>query len=655
MTANEIRQKYLNFFEAKGHKIIPSASLLPENDPTTLFTGSGMQPMVPYLLGETHPEGKRITDSQKCFRSSDIEEVGDNRHTTFFEMLGNWSLGDYFKKEQIEWIFEFLTSKELGLGLNPERIYISVYRGNKNIGISKDKEAVKLWQKQFEKTGVKTEVVDNVETSGIQNENERIFYYDEKENWWSRAGVPEKMPVGELGGPDSEMFWDLGEKLNLHENSEWKNQPCHPACDCGRFVEIGNNVFMQYIKTENGFVELENKNIDFGGGLERFMVAVEDNSDIFACSIFNNIRKKLEEISGKKYSENEEETKSFRVIMDHLRGATFLIGDGAIPSNKDQGYFTRRLIRRAVRFAHGLGVEKNFTKKIAEVVIGDYSEQYKNLVEKRDFILEEIDKEEKKFRNTLKKGLKEFKKYMVISSGWVPDDVDENNLTSKDLLGGSANKYMPREIFFRLYDTFGFPLEMIKEECKNRGIVFEEREEREFNEDLEKHKQLSKTASAGKFKGGLADSREETKKLHTVAHLMLAALRKVLGDHVQQKGSNITAERLRFDFSHPEKLTDEQKIEVEKLVNSAIKNKLPIVCEEMDLAKAKESGATGVFDSRYSDRVKVYKVGENNNIFSNEICGGPHVDNTSEIKKTFKIKKEKSSGSGVRRIKAVLE
>lgn len=650
MIASEIRQKYLDFFKSKGHKIIPSASLLPENDPTTLFTGSGMQPMVPYLLGENHPEGKRIADSQKCFRSSDIEEVGDNRHTTFFEMLGNWSLGDYFKEEQIEWIFEFLTSKEVGLGLDPERLYVTAYRGNKNIEISKDDETVKVWQEQFSKFDIDAKAVDNAEDKGMQGG--RIFYFDEKENWWSRTGVPENMPVGEPGGPDSEIFWDLGEELKLHENSEWKDQECHPACDCGRFVEIGNNVFMQYIKTEDGFDELENKNIDFGGGLERLMVATEDNPDIFMCSIFNNIREKIEEISGKKYGENEEETKAFRVIMDHLRGATFLIGDGAVPANKDQGYFTRRLIRRAIRFAHSLGVEENFTKKIAEVVITDYSEQYKNLAEKRKSILKEINKEEKKFRKNLIEGLRWFSAYSVTTSaGFISEDT-----SNKKSLLNIDSRHIPPEIFFRLYTERGFPIEMIEEECKKQGVSFGEREKKRFYEDLEKHKELSRTASAGKFKGGLADSGEETKKLHTVAHLMLAALRKVLGDHVQQKGSNITAERLRFDFSYPEKLTDEQKEKVEDLVNEAINKKVPVTCEEMVLEEAKEKGAVGVFESKYSEKVKVYKVvGENGEYFSNEICGGPHVENTSEIKGKFKIKKEKSSSSGVRRIKAVLE
>jgi alanyl-tRNA synthetase len=448
------------------------------------------------------------------------------------------------------------------------------------------------------------------------------------------------MPVGEPGGPDSEMFWDFGPELKLHEKSEWAKQPCHPACDCGRFIEIGNNVFMQYKKIENGFVELENRNIDFGGGLERLMIAVEDNPDLFACNIFENIRKKIEEISGKVYGENEEETKSFRVIMDHLRGATFLISDGAIPSNKDQGYFTRRLIRRAIRFAHSFGIEENFTKKIAEVVISDYAEHYPELTKNKEMILNEIEKEENKFRQTLQKGLKEFNKFIEISTTW--EDSDFDNLS----------KIMPGEIAFKLFATYGFPIELTEEIAKEKGL---EVDLKEFNEELQKHKDLSRTASAGKFKGGLADSGEETTRLHTVAHLMLAALRKVLGDHVHQKGSNITAERIRFDFSHPEKLTDEEKLAVENLVNEAIEKQLPISVEEMSLSEAKDNGAEGVFTSKYGDRVKVYKVGEGNEVFSNEICGGPHIKNTSEITGKFVIKKEKSSGSGVRRIKAVIE
>jgi len=351
LNAQELRKKYLEFFESKGHTVISSASLMPENDPTTLFTGSGMQPMVPYLLGEKHPLGTRISDSQKCFRAVDMDEVGDNRHTTFFEMLGNWSLGDYFKDEQIEWMFEFL-SKEIKLDMN--RVFVTCFRGDENNGIPKDTEAAQKWQTLFKSIGIEAEIADMPEEKGLQNA--RIFYYNAKKNWWSRAGIPEKMPDGEPGGPDSEMFWDFGEHLNLHEKSKWKDEPCHVNCDCGRFMEIGNNVFMEYIKVGDKFEKLKQQNVDFGGGLERMAAALNDNQDMFTIDLFIGVRKKIEEVSGKKYGEDEKETYAFRVIMDHLRAATFLIDDGAIPSNKDQGYFTRRLIRRAVRYANDLGV-----------------------------------------------------------------------------------------------------------------------------------------------------------------------------------------------------------------------------------------------------------------------------------------------------------
>jgi alanyl-tRNA synthetase len=641
MRAEEIRKKYLEFFQSKEHVIVPSASLLPENDPTTLFTGSGMQPMVPYLLGEKHPQGARIVDSQKCFRSGDIDDVGDNRHTTFFEMLGNWSLGDYFKKDQIEWMFVFLTKE---LGLDPKRIYVSVYRGNKTLGIPKDDEAVGYWQEQFKSFGIDAKAVDFAEKNGMQDG--KIFYYNEKENWWSRAGVPEKMPIGEPGGADSEMFWDFGAHLKLHENSQWKDQPCHVACDCGRYMEIGNNVFMQYIRTEEGFEELKNKNIDFGGGLERIAVAINDTPDIFLSDIFESLRQKIEEVSKKKYGANENETKAFRVIMDHLRGATFLIADGATPSNKDQGYFTRRLIRRAVRFAYDLGVDYNFTKDVANVVIDEYASYYKDLENKRGLILNEMDKEEDKFRKTLVVGLNRLKKFISNPEGnfWYSEDGTKK-----------SDAYFNDEtvdMIFDLYQTYGFPLELVCEELKKEGIhINEEKLKEKFRDRLKKHQELSRTASAGKFKGGLADSSEQTLQLHTVAHLMLAGLRKVLGDHVHQKGSNITAERVRFDFSHPEKMTDEQKKVVEDYVNGAIQSKMPVVMTEMSLDDAKASGAEGAFENKYGDVVKVYEIKG----FSNEICGGPHVTNTGDIKGAFRIKKEESSSAGVRRIKAVIE
>jgi len=618
MKAQEIRQKYLEFFKSKGHRIIPSASLLPENDPTTLFTGSGMQPMVPYLLGETHPEGTRITDSQKCFRAGDIDDVGDNRHTTFFEMLGNWSLGDYFKKEQINWIFEFLTKE---LGLDPKRLYVSVYRGNKKYDLEKDDETVAFWQENFKSSGIDAKAIDFAEKDGMQNG--KIFYYPDKENWWSRAGIPDNMPEGEPGGPDSEIFWDFGAELKLHENSKWKNESCHPACDCGRFLEIGNNVFMQFIKTKNGFESLKNKNIDFGGGLERLAVAVNDIPDIFLSDIFENLRSKIETITEKKYGKNESQTKAFRVIMDHLRGATFLIADGALPGNKDQGYFTRRLLRRAVRFAYDLDVNFNFAADVAIVIINEYQDYYVELKNKKETIISEINKEENKFRKTLETGLKEFEK--------------KEKINGKDT--------------FDLYQTYGFPIEMTRELAKEKGI---EIDEEEFKKELEKHQELSRAASAGKFKGGLADAGEETAKLHTATHLLNAALRKVLGNHIYQKGSNITAERLRFDFTHNEKLTDEEKQKVEELVNGAIKKDLEVTVEEMTVEEAKTKGAIGVFDAKYGEKVKVYTIGAGNDLFSMEICGGPHVKSTGELGE-FKIKKEESSSAGVRRIKATLK
>lgn len=634
MTAAELRKKYLDFFASKGHAIVPSSPIVPENDPTTLFTGSGMQPMVPYLLGEKHPMGKLIADSQKCFRTPDIEDVGDNRHTTFFEMLGNWSLGDYFKKEQIEWMFEFLTKE---LELDPKKIYVSVYRGNEDLNIPKDAEAVKLWKEQFKKVGVEADDIDFAEKNGMQGG--RIFYYDEKENWWSRAGVPENMPSGEPGGPDSEMFWDFGAHLQLHEKSQWKDQPCHPACDCGRFLEIGNNVFMQYKKTDDGFEELDSRNIDFGGGLERLSVAVLDNPDVFMCDLFDLPRRKMEELSKKKYGENDEDTRSFRVILDHLRGAVFLISDGAVPANKDQGYFTRRLIRRAVRFAHQLGIEENFAGEIAESVVETYKDYYVDLADKKDYILSELVKEEEKFRKTLEKGLKEFDKLQ----NYVAEEYEKK---------GELNYLMNGKVAFDLFQTYGFPLEMFFEELDNRQMIYIEDEIRkDFEKELKEHQDLSRTASVGKFKGGLADSKEDTMQLHTSAHLMLAGLRKMFGDHVHQKGSNINGERVRFDFSHPEKLTDEEKKAVEDYVNGAIQAKVDVVMEEMSLEDAQAIGAEGAFESRYGDTVKVYTAGE----YSKEICGGPHVENTGDIKGVFKIKKEQSSSAGVRRIKAILE
>ncbi|MFA5777473.1 MAG: alanine--tRNA ligase [Parcubacteria group bacterium] len=638
MRAPELREKYLKFFESKGHTIIPSASLIPENDPTTLFTSSGMQPMVPYLLGEKHPLGTKIVDSQKCFRAVDIEEVGDSRHTTTFEMLGNWSLGDYFKKEQITWMFEFLTKE---IGLDPKKLYITVFRGDEELKISRDDEAVNIWQELFRGAGIDAKAIDFSEKNGMQGG--RIFYYDVEKNWWSRSGVPINMPLGEPGGPDSEMFWDFGSELKLHENSEFKDQSCHVNCDCGRFLEIGNNVFMQYVKTEKGFELLPKGNIDFGGGLERILAAKNGDPDIFKTDLFTPIIRKIEEISSKKYGESAS-AYDMRVITDHLKAATFLIADGVIPSNTQQGYVLRRLIRRAIRYGHLLGIETNFVKQIAEVVIEMYKNSYLELEKNRNLIFSELEKEENKFRKTLVRGLEILNKTINNLPEITPEGTDYH----------SDTQLFAKRIF-DLYQTHGFPLELILEELKDRDFKkFKEGDVIQiFNKELKKHQELSRTASAGMFKGGLADDNEKTTKLHTTAHLMLAGLRKVLGDSIFQKGSNITADRLRFDFSHPEKMTDEQKKAVENFVNEVILADAEVLREEMSLNEAKTSGAMGVFDAKYGEKVTVYTIQKDGVVFSKEICGGPHIEHTGVLGH-FKIQKEESSSAGVRRIKAVL-
>lgn len=599
MKSDQLRQKFLDFFEKKGHKIIPSASLVPENDPSTLFTSSGMQPLIPFLLGEKHPEGKRLCDSQKSFRTADIEEVGDSRHTTFFEMLGNWSLGDYFKKEQLLWIFEFLVND---LKLDPKKLYTTVFEGDEKIGVPKDIKSAAILEDIFKK--YKVDLKD------------RVSYYSAKENWWSRSGVPDKMPVGEIGGPDSEIFYDLGANLKKHENSEWANQPCHVNCDCGRFIEIGNSVFIEYKKTEKGFEKLKQFNVDFGGGLERLTMVTEGLDSVFKTDLFAPIISAIIPIIGDK------PIGKLEIIADHLKAATFLVSDGVEPSNVGRGYVLRRLIRRAMvthfRFI-GAGIDADFFKAPVEAVINIYSNVYPDLEENKTKIIEIIGKETKKFEKTLEKGLKELE-------------------STPQLTGETA---------FDLYQTYGLPLEVAEEikPVKNREVFFKK---------IKKHQELSRTASAGMFKGGLADSSEQTKKLHTAAHLLLAGLRKVLGDHVVQKGSNITAERLRFDFSHPEKLTEKQVGDVENFVNGIIKKDLPVRCEEMPLEKAKEINAMGVFESKYGKMVKVYFVGKGDENVSKEICGGPHVERTRVLGK-FKITKQESSSAGVRRIKAILE
>ena len=624
MTISQIREKYLKYFADHGHAILPSASLVPENDPTTLFTGSGMQPMISYLLGESHPRGVRIADSQKCFRSQDIDEVGDNRHTTFFEMLGNWSLGDYFKQEQIPWMFEFLTKE---LGLDPKQLYVTVFRGNDVI--ARDTEAVDLWKTQFRSVGIDAIDVDFAERNGMQNG--RIFYYDEKKNWWSRSGVPDRMPVGEPGGPDTEMFWDFGEDRKLHEESQWKDESCHVNCDCGRFAEIGNNVFMQYMKTENGFKELPQKNVDFGGGLERIAFAVNNDPDMFLIDVFSTAIAELTQMSGKQYQTH---THAYRVILDHLRAATFLIGDGINPSNKDQGYFVRRLIRRSVRFAHQLGISENVCAKIGSIYIDVYKEAYPNLSSIRENIITELDKEEKKFQQTLKQGMKKFLELLTTDGNRIISGIDA----------------------FDLVQSYGFPVELTQELAQENGFNVDMET---FKTEKEKHQALSRAGSEQKFKGGLADQSDMSVKYHTATHLLHKALRTVLGDIVTQKGSNITPERLRFDFPYQDKLTEQQVKEVEALVNSAIEQKLPVHFEMLTLDEAKARGAIGLFADKYAEvgeKVKVYFVGDEalGNVFSKEVCGGPHVSNTSELGH-FEIQKEESIGSGLRRIKAILK
>lgn len=622
MKAAELREKYLNFFKNKGHVIVPSASLVPENDATTLFTGSGMQPMVPYLLGAPHPEGNRIADSQKSFRSQDIEEVGDNRHTTFFEMLGNWSLGDYFKQEQIPWMFEFLTSE---LGLDANRIYVTCFRGNESLNIPRDTEAARLWQKLFDEHKITSNIVDFPERDGMQGG--RIFYYDEKKNWWSRSGVPGNMPVGEPGGPDTEMFWDFGEHLDLHAQSEWKDEPCHVNCDCGRFMEIGNNVFMEYIKTETGFEKLKQQNVDFGGGLERMLAAVGDNPDMFRIDLLWVLIEYIEQITGRTYGESVEVTKQMRIVADHIRGSVFLVSDGVIPSNKDRGYVLRRLLRRAMVAVRMLGSQADWVPNAVAAVILTYKDSYPELGTNAAQITKVIEDEKNKFSVTLDKGIKEFRKI-----------IEQHPVTGVDA--------------FNLYQTYGFPWELTRDLAKESG---QNPNEEEFKEEFKKHQDLSRTASAGDFKGGLADHSDVVVRYHTATHLMQKALRTVLGEDVWQKGSNITGERTRFDFTFPRKMTEEEKEEVEKLVNAWIQRDLPVKHETIPLEEARKRGAIGLFGEKYADTVSVYGVYDpaTNETISLEFCGGPHVEHTGTIGK-FKIQKEEAVSAGVRRIKAVI-
>lgn len=593
VNAKQLRQMWFDFFRKHGHAIIGSASLIPENDPTVLFTTAGMHPLVPYLLGEKHPAGVRLADVQKCVRTGDIDEVGDASHCTFFEMLGNWSLGDYFKDEMIPWSYEFLTSPEY-LGIDPKRLAVSVFAGDADC--PRDERSAELWEK-----------------AGIARDH--IFFLPKENNWWGPAGI-----TGPCG-PDSEMFIDNGQPKCCDE--------CSPACDCGKYLEIWNDVFMQFNKTADGKYEpLKQKNVDTGMGLERTLCILQGKKSVYETDLFAPIIAAIESIGSGKYGSDEETTKAIRIVADHIRTSVFMIGDekGVACSNVDQGYILRRLLRRAVRFAKKLDIEIGKLTVVAEAVIEEYKDVYPELEINRDRIVNEITAEEERFERTLQGGIKEFEKLCHYLVG--------------DTISGKAS--------FKLYDTYGFPIEMTVELAKEKGLKVNIDD---FNKAFAEHQQKSHAGAEQKFKGGLADHSEATARLHTATHLMHRALKEVLhDDNANQKGSNITEERLRFDFTFPRALTPEEIKEVEDKVNEAIKADVPVVCEEMTVEEAKEQGAVGLFAAKYGEKVKVYTMGK----YSKEICGGPHASHTGELGH-FRIVKEQSSSAGVRRIKAVLE
>jgi alanyl-tRNA synthetase len=637
MTTEEIRLTYLDYFKSHGHAIIPSASLVPENDPTTLFTGSGMQPLVPYLLGQKHPAGDKLANSQKSFRSVDIDDVGDNRHTTFFEMLGNWSLGNYFKKEQLRYFFEFLVDE---IGLDPQKLYVTVFIGDSANDIPKDAESVKVWKKLFSEKGIDANDIElgSEERGGdLGMQDGRIFYYDAKKNWWSRSGIPDAMPAGEPGGPDSEVFYEFD--FIKHDPSF--GTYCHPNCDCGRFLEIGNSVFMEYVKNEDGtFGKLPQKNVDFGGGLERIAAVSDNNDDVFQIDIFRGTIEALEKLSGKSYLDKNY-ISAFRIVADHLRSSIFLIGDGILPSNTDRGYFVRRLLRRAIRYWDKLGIQDAGLSSLVDSILEFYALTYPDIYNKKEIIKKEIQSEEERFRKTLTEGLKQLEK-IIRTHEQTLGNLPESIKNLKPFLNG-------KEVF-DLYQTFGFPLELTLELANEKDIKVDTEG---FKSELGKHQELSRSGSEKKFKGGLGDTSEASIKYHTATHLLNAALRKVLGSHVGQRGSNITPERLRFDFSHLSKLTDEEKKKVEDLVNEWIMKDMPITVSEMPKEEA-DKVAIHAFGDKYGDMVKVYSIGTDGNYISREFCGGPHVTHTGALG-TFKIQKEEAVSLGVRRIKAILE
>ena len=648
LSSNELRALFLKFFQKKGHSVIPSASVIPENDPTVLFTTAGMHPLVPYLLGQKHPQGTRLTDVQKCIRTGDIDEVGDMSHLTFFEMLGNWSLGDYFKDQMIPWSWEFLTSPEW-LGIDPDKLAFTVFEGDEDC--PRDEEAANLWRK----CGVK---------------DDHLFYLPKEHTWWGPAGV-----TGPCG-PDTEMFIITKKPCG---------PDCSPACHCGAYLEIWNDVFMQYNKQKDGsFIPLTQKNVDTGMGLERTICVLNGKKSVYETDAFTGILAKIEELCGKKYTSDDENTRAFRIVADHMRTSTFIIGDprGIGPSNVGQGYILRRLIRRAVRYGMGLGLQEGFTAEIAKVIIDQYKAVYPELEQNKAFVLEQLTLEEGRFARTLKQGEKEFDKVMnnlrrtreamekILADDTLaaaeeavkthvlrpqPDMVSAiEAVKAGDLakvkaecqkIHDSLNVIDGRSAF-KLYDTYGFPIEITKELAAENGLTVDEAD---FAKRFEQHQATSRSGAEQIFKGGLADHSEQTTCLHTATHLLQAALRKVLGDEVHQKGSNITAERLRFDFTFGRKVTPEELTQVEALVNEAIAAKVPITMEEMTVSEAKAQGAMGLFESKYGEVVRVYTMGP----YSKEICGGPHANNTGDLV-SFKIIKEEASSAGVRRIKATI-
>ena len=655
MTLGEIRSKYLAFFKAREHAVISSAPLTPDNDPTTLFTGSGMQPLVPYLLGKDHPMGVRLVNSQKSFRAEDIEEVGDNRHTTFFEMLGNWSLGDYFKHNQLRWFFTFLTDEKEGVNIDPARLYVTVFAGDEESGIARDDEAAQIWKELFAERDIEAkdiELITEAYGSEVGMQGGRIFYYEAKKNWWSRAGTPDKMPPGEPGGGDSEVFFDFYPQAGEKCIAPGFGPYCHPNCDCGRFMEIGNSVFMEFLKQQDGtFGKLPKRNVDFGGGLERIAAASDDTPDVFKIDIFKALIERMEELSGASY-DDPEKIKSFRVVADHLRAAVFLIADGVLPSNVEQGYFVRRLLRRAIQHGDKLGIPEAVLGKLVPVIGGLYKDHYTYFTpEKISLIENEVNEEEVRFRKTLVLGLKMFEKTVDSAPVVQMTEIDGVDITNIKTHHDRNRREIDGETAFILFTSYGFPIELTKELAEERGLTVDEAG---FKTAMQKHQELSRTGSEQKFKGGLSDHSDMSVKYHTATHLLHKALRDVLGPEATQKGSNITPERLRFDFAFPRKMTLEEIKAVETAVNARIDDALPVTFEDLPMEEAKTRGALGLFEEKYGDKVRVYKIGD----YSLEFCGGPHVENTSKLGeegKRFKILKEEAVSAGVRRIRAALQ